>query len=111
MKRLRRFLASYAAPGLAGALFLLAMGRFGEPGSSRLALFLMGWLYGVAVGALVRAFPTSPSAYPLAGLFVGPLPAALLWSGAEDGVAVWVVTAVLGVAIGVFERVRSSAEG
>jgi len=62
---------------LAGA-FLGAALVAAQPGGTGLVGLVLGWLYGVVVGALLLLFRVPAGAYPLVGLLSGPVPFALL---------------------------------
>jgi len=78
------FLASLMPAGLTGAFVALCF-RLGEPGQpNRMALLLVGWIYGVAVLGLIRLFRVRPGLYPLVGFLCGPVPLALIAQGDMD---------------------------
>ena len=65
-------------PALAGGFLGLAVFRVGDPAQPGAGIggFLAGWLYGLAVTGLIRLFRVEPCAFPLVGLFCGPVPLA-----------------------------------
>jgi hypothetical protein len=76
-----------------------------QPSGTGLPGFLIGWLYGVVVGAGLRLFRVPPGAFPLAGLLAGPLPIALLMpvgAAVEARGLVW-LGALAGLVIGLVE--------
>ena len=76
---------------LAGAMLGVTLAG-ATPGGIGAAGLVPGWLYGIVVGALVRAFRVPRGAYPLAGLLAGPLPFAMLQGRAAseaDRAAIW----------------------
>jgi hypothetical protein len=78
------FLGSLMPAGLTGAFVALCF-RLGEPGEpNRMALLLLGWLYGVAVLGLIRLFRVRTGLYPVIGLICGPVPLALIANGGMD---------------------------
>jgi len=99
---------------LAGGFFALVVLRASEPEASRLALLVLGGLYGIGVRGLMRLFRVAPFALPIAGLVAGPVPIALVmgasWSSDDRGGAL-VLGAVLGLVVGVLEwgRLRRAA--
>ena len=106
MKRsTRRIVGWMTLPaGLTGA-FVGAAVVAGQPGGTGLPGLVVGWLYGTVVGGLLRLFRVPPGAYPLVGLFAGPLPIALLMPTAAAADArglVW-VGAIVGPLIGFVE--------
>jgi len=107
MRRLRSFLGSLMPAGLTGAFLVLCLARISEPGSAnRLALLILGWLYGVAVLGLIRLFRVNPGLYPVVGLVCGPVPLALIANsdmGQDDLAGMWVLTLHMGVVIGAVE--------
>ena len=111
----RAFLASIMPAGLTGAFLALAF-RLGEPDQpNRIALLVVGWLYGVAVLGLVRLFRVRRGLYPLVGLVCGPVPLALIANGDMDpgGLGGGALVAALGgVLVGAMEwgRLRAPAE-
>ena len=113
MRRLWRFLGSFQHAGLAGAFFFLAV-LATEPDSSGIGSFVLGWIYGTGVLALIRLFKVTPGAYPVVGLICGPVPAALLLArqlGGEQWGGVWLVMALFGCIVGTLEwaRIRRDA--
>jgi hypothetical protein len=117
----RRLGAALLAPGALTGALLGALLFAAQPGGSGRAGLVVGWLYGVVVGALVRRFPVPRGAYFLAGMLVGPLPIALLLPSTapnEDRGLVW-VGVVAGLFIGLVEglsarraeRAAAGAEG
>jgi len=78
MRLLRKCFTLLRTPsGLAGAFFgatVLAL----APGGTGVVGLIVGWLYGVVVGGLLRLFRVPVWTYPLLGLIVGPLPLAVL---------------------------------
>ncbi len=115
MRRMRAFLAGLMPGGLIGGFFVLTFLRVVDPsGASRLAAFLLGWLYGVGVLGLLRLFRVSPGVYPLVGLVCGPVPVALLLKSDtpdDQRGTLWLLAAVLGLLIGAVEwaRIRQRA--
>ena len=102
-------------PALAGGFLGLAVFRVGDPAQPGAGLggLVVGWLYGLAVTGLIRLFRVDPWAFPLVGLFCGPVPLALLVgadSTAEDRSGWLVLSALLGVLIGVLEWARVRRE-
>lgn len=77
MRLLRKCFSLLRTPsGLAGAFFgatVLAL----APGGAGVIGLVVGWLYGVVVGGLLRLFRVPAWTYPLLGLVVGPLPLAV----------------------------------
>ncbi len=114
MRKLWAFLGGLTPSALAGAFFLLTLGRVTEPGqANRLALLLLGGLYGVGVVGLIRLFRVAPWAYPLAGLFCGPVPLALVLNrnmGGDERGGLWILSALLGLLIGALEWARVRRE-
>lgn len=110
LRRIRRFLSNLVPAFLAGGFFLLAAGRLAhDPSAGRLGLLLAGGLYGVGVVGLIRLFPIAPWAYFVAGFLCGPIPAALLVGrsmGEEDRAGFWLLTALLGLLVGLLETAR-----
>ena len=91
--------------GLTGAFVgLVLFGLEGEWGA-RLAGAVLGWIYGVVVGRLIRWFGVIPGMYPLVGLLSGPVPFLLLPFGMtkEERGGVWFATALLGFLVGCVE--------
>ncbi len=78
MKRARRIGRAFLGPSAVTGAFLGAAIVAAQPGGSGLAGLVLGWLYGVVVGGLMRLFRVRPGAYPLAGFLAGPVPVALL---------------------------------
>jgi len=85
MRLLRKCFALLRTPsGLAGAFFgatVVAM----APGGPGVVGLVVGWLYGVVVGGLLRLFRGPAWSYPLLGLFVGPVPLAIFIGADETG--------------------------
>lgn len=76
--RLAKLLRLLGTPcGLAGAFFGATLAGL-APGGVGLLGLVVGWLYGIVVGALIRLFRVPAGAYPLIGLLCGPVPIALL---------------------------------
>jgi hypothetical protein len=85
--------------------FLGAAVVAGQPGGTGLLGLVLGWLYGVVVGAVMRLFRVPPGAYPLTGLLAGPVPIALLVPSSaspETRGLVW-LGAIFGLVIGLVE--------
>jgi hypothetical protein len=74
-KRIGGWLATPS--GLTGG-FLGAATVAAQPGANGIPGLVLGWLYGVVVGGLLRLFRVPPGAYPLTGFLAGPVPIALL---------------------------------
>lgn len=95
MSLLKKFFALLRTPsGLAGAFFgatVLAL----APGGIGVVGLVVGWLYGVVVGGLLRLFRVPAWSYPLLGLVVGPVPLAVFFGADESGDARGIV--VLGI--------------
>jgi hypothetical protein len=112
MRILRRIGSTLAfPPGLCGAFLALVLFQLEPAEGSRVVSLLLGWLYGVAVAGLMRFFRVAPWAYPLLGLLCGPVPFALLVPGSttrDERGALWAMTAVLGLLIGLLEWARES---
>lgn len=111
MRKLRRGAADALPSMLAGAFSALAMRVAGE-GGGRLALLLFGALYGLAVLGLLRLFRAPGFGLVVAGLFCGPVPAALLVQEplkAEDRGGAWVGLALFGALLGALEWARARA--
>lgn len=90
MKKLRRLLTRPSA--LAGALLGAAIVA-AQPGGAGLLGLVLGWLYGLVVGGLMRLFAVPAGAMPLTGLLAGPLPFALLMpasAGQDERGLIWV---------------------
>ena len=115
MKRIRSFLGNSMPVAVSCALFVLAFGRTLNPTGEapRWLLFLIGWLYGICVYALLRLFRVAPWGYPWLGLFVGPVPATVLLMNqdtpSEERGGVWVLSALLGLLLGIIEWARVRA--
>lgn len=114
MRRLRRIAVDALPSMLAGAFYMLALGRILDEGGERLGLLLWGALYGLAVVGLVRLFRVAPFGYVVAGFLCGPVPAALLIQepiAAEERGGYWFVLALLGLFVGALEWARVRAAG
>ena len=115
MKWMRSFLRNSMPVTVACALFVLALGRTLDPSGEapRWALFLIGWLYGVCVYALLRLFRIAPWGYPWLGLFVGPVPASVLLMNqntpSDERGGVWLLSALVGLLLGIIEWARVRA--
>ena len=116
MRRVSKFLARQMPAGLVGSFFLLtfAASEAFEVRVPRLVVggafvAVAGWLLGVVVVAIIRRFRVAPWAYPIAGLFSGPIPFVLLFARSttkEEWGGVWLVSALLGAMIGFVEWAR-----
>lgn len=106
MKRIGQVLTRPAA--LAGA-FLGAALVAAQPGGTGLVGLLLGWLYGLVVGGLLRSFRVPSAAYPLTGLLSGPLPFALLMpvSASQDARGLVWVGMLAGLVLGCVEWARA----
>lgn len=62
---------------------------------------LIGMLFGLAVGALIRAFRVHPLAYPAVGFLASPAVLALVGAGREEGALG--IAAVFGLVLGFIE--------
>ena len=95
MRLLKKSLSLLRTPsGLAGACFgatVLALAPGGVGGVG----LVVGWLYGVVVGGLLRLFRVPAWSYPWLGLVVGPVPLAFFIGADESGDARGIV--VLGI--------------
>ncbi len=94
---------------LAGAFFFLATGRIADPTQTqRLALLVMGALYGLAVLGLLRLFRVRGFGLVVAGMLAGPVPLALLMPVPENPADIGILwlAAVLGALIGALEWMR-----
>jgi hypothetical protein len=82
-----------------------------DPGEGRIGPFVVGAFYGTVVLGLIRLFPIARWAYPLAGLLAGPVPLALLLRNddlnADERGGFWLLTTLLGLAIGLLELTRT----
>jgi hypothetical protein len=105
--RIRRWLRPSAPALFAGAALALTAAELLDPGRySRVLLVVGGALYGLVLRILLRAFPVSPRARPLAGLAVGALPFALSFARAlprDERLGIGVALALLGALIGALE--------
>ncbi len=103
----RGWLRASAPALLAGAALALTAAELLDPGRySRVLLVLGGALYGLVLRILLRAFPVTPGARPLAGLAIGALPFALSFAGSlprEDRLVIGVALALVGALIGALE--------
>lgn len=111
--RVRRFFRGLLPATLAGAFFFMILGRVDDPGASRVGMLLLGGLYGIGIVGLIRLFRIAPWGYPVVGLLAGPLPLALLVTvdmSKNDRGGALVLTALLGVFVGLVEWARVRAE-
>lgn len=100
MRMLKRLFELLRTPcGLAGA-FLGASVLALVPGGIGALGLVVGWLYGIVVGALIRLFRAPGWAYPILGLFVGPVPFAFFIGADVPGDARGIV--VVGIPAGLF---------
>jgi len=114
MRRLGRFLSGAMPAMLAGAFFVLALARLASDDGTRLGSLIFGALYGLAVVGLIRLFRIAPWGLWFAGIFAGPVPAALLVPRGADTSetgGLWVACAVFGLLIGGLEHARRKADG
>ena len=101
-------------PGLAGACLGLMLAGVTSENSNPLGGLPFGWLYGVAVGGLIRLFPVKPGAFPLVGLIAGPVPFLILFgssSSLEDRGGAVLASGFLGLVIGLLEWGRVRRQG
>jgi hypothetical protein len=93
---------------LAGAFFALGIVRLSEPSQSRLALILVGGLYGVAVLGLMGLFRVERWAHLVTGVLAGPVPAALLVpaSAGKEAAGMIALGALFGLLLGALELGR-----
>lgn len=103
--RFTRLARPLSAPcAVSGALMGATVAAL-NPGGTGLHGLLIGWLYGLVVGTLIRSARVVPPAYPIAGLLFGPLPFALLMpvdaSGDQRGILV--VGMIAGVLLGLVQ--------
>lgn len=95
MRLLQKFFGLLRTPcGLAGACFGATVLSL-APGGVGAAGLVVGWLYGVVVGGILRLFRVPSWSYPLLGLVVGPVPLAVFIGEDVSGDARGVV--VLGI--------------
>lgn len=106
-KKARAILA--APSGLAGAFFTTILFNLVSEQGNPVGGLLIGWIYGVAVGGLMRLFRVKSGALPLVGLLCGPVPFLILFSAAsslEDRGGAVLSSALLGLVIGLLEWAR-----
>jgi hypothetical protein len=89
-----------------------------QPGGNGLPGLIVGWLYGLVVGGVVRLFRVPAPVFPLAGLLAGPLPVAVLMPDTATAEARGLIgaAALAGLVIGLIEwavsrRMRASSAG
>jgi hypothetical protein len=100
MRHLKRLFELLRTPsGLAGA-FIGATVLALVPGGVGVLGLVLGWLYGIVVGALIRLFRAPGWAAPILGLFVGPVPIAFFIGADVPGDARGIV--VVGILAGPF---------
>ncbi len=92
-------------PSALGGAFLGAALVAAQPEGTGLLGLILGWLYGVIVGGLLRLFRVPAGAYPLIGLISGPLPFALLMpvSASQDERGLIWVGMLAGLVLGCVE--------
>jgi hypothetical protein len=80
-----------------------------QPGGTGLVGLLLGWLYGLVVGTLLRLFRVPSAAYPLVGLISGPLPFAVLMpaEASQDARGLIWVGMLAGLVLGCVEWARA----
>lgn len=115
MRILGRAIASVAPALLAGAFYVSGIAMLFEKTGPRefVGGFVFGAVYGLAVLGLLRLFAVARWAFPVAGILVGPIPAALITSAGrgmntEDRAGFWLLTTILGLLVGLLEWARLS---
>lgn len=99
MRLLKKLFEIVRAPAaLTGSLLGVSVFALAPGGTGAVGL-VVGWLYGVVVGALLRLFPVPLWTYPVLGVFVGPVPLAFFIGKDVGGDARGVV--VIGIPLGV----------
>lgn len=83
------------------------------PGGTGIPGLVVGWLYGLVVGAMIRRFRVHPGAYPLVGLLAGPVPLAVLMpvEATSDQRGVLLLGLVAGLLLGTVEWARTRWPG
>jgi hypothetical protein len=98
MRFLKRTFEIVRIPSALAGAFIGATVLALVPGGVGIVGLFVGWLYGIVVGALLRLFPTPKWAYPILGLFIGPLPFAFFIGADVPGDARGIV--VVGILVG-----------
>lgn len=111
--RIKRWVHSYRLAILAGGLFALPLSHQAAGGPigylvALLACFLLGGLFGVVILTAIRFFRTERWGYPIAGLLAGSVPLIVVPMSGKDLGGLWVVSALLGLLIGLLEWERTS---
>jgi hypothetical protein len=107
---LAKLLRLVATPcGLAGAFLGATLAGLMPSGTGLLGL-VVGWLYGIVVGGLMRLFRVPRWAYPLIGLLCGPVPLAVLMksTSTEDERGAVLLGLLAGLALGFVEWAHAS---
>ena len=109
----KRWVHSYRPAILAGGLFALPLSHHADGGVvgylvALLVCFLFGALFGVVILTAIRFFRTDRWGYPIAGLLSGAVPLIVVPMSGKDLGGLWIVSALLGVLIGLLEWERTS---
>ena len=111
--RFRKFAHSYRLAILAGGIFALPVSNAAEGGLvghllSLVVSFFFGALFGVVILTAIRFFKTARWGYPIAGLLAGSVPIIVIPVEGKDLAGLWLVSAFLGVLIGLLEWENTS---
>ena len=113
LSRIRRWTHSYRLAILAGGIFALPMSKEATGGLpvhlvAVVASFLFGALFGVVILTAIRFFKTARWGYPIAGILAGSVPIVVIPAQKEELGGLWLVSAFLGLMIGLLEWERTS---
>jgi len=108
LSRIRNWAHSYRLAILAGGIFALPLSKEAEGGfvAYLIALvvsFLFGAFFGVVMLTAIRLFKTARWGYPIAGILAGSVPIIVVPAEPKDIGGLWVVSAFLGLVIGLLE--------
>ena len=111
--RFRKFAHSYRLAILAGGIIALPLSKSAGGGlfSHLIALvasIFFGALFGIVILTVIRFFKTARWGYPIAGLFAGSVPLLVIPLKGKDLAGLWLVSAFLGVLIGLLEWENTS---